>query len=92
MVCVMRVGIIALHHESNSFLPQPTTVENFRADTLVTGEAVRTLFAAAHHEIGGFFAGLEQQSIEPVPIVAARAIPSGVITSETADALASANA
>ena len=83
----MRVGIIALHHESNSFLPQPTTLENFRADTIATGEAIHKLFAASHHEIGGFFEGLTKQSIDPIPIFAARAIPSGVITAQTANAL-----
>src|SRR5581483_2633592 len=89
IVAGMRVGIIALHHESNSFLPQPTTMDNFRADTLATGEHVRALFEAAYHEVGGFFEGLRNAQIDAVPIFAARAIPSGVITQETAETLVS---
>ena len=83
----MRVGIIAVHHESNTVLPSPTTIDHFRADTLLTGEPIRQQFAAAHHEIGGFFAGLAEEKLDAVPIFAARAIPSGVITAETASAL-----
>lgn len=78
----MRVGIIALQHESNTFLSTPTTIENFRQDVLVTGEDVHDTFANAHHEVGGFFDGLADANIDAVPIFAARAVPSGVITAE----------
>jgi microcystin degradation protein MlrC len=83
----MRVGIVALLHESNTFISEPTTLEKFQQEVLVSGEAVREKFAASHHEVGGFFAGLEQQGIEAVPIFAARAIPFGTITAETFDTL-----
>src|SRR2546430_683497 len=83
----MRIGIIAIHHESNTFLPQPTTIENFRADTLATGEKIRGLFATAHHEIGGFFEGVEREKMVTVPIFAARAIPSGTISAQTSQTL-----
>ena len=41
----MRVGIVSIQHESNTFVPQPTTLEDFRADTLLEGEDVRRRFA-----------------------------------------------
>jgi microcystin degradation protein MlrC len=85
----MRVGIIALHHESNTFLAKPTTLADFEADVLGSGEAMRATFENAHHEVGGFFAGLSEEQIEAVPIVAARAMPSGVITAEAANELVS---
>ncbi len=55
----MRVGIIALLHESNTFISQPTTLEHFEENWLLVGEAVRERVASTHHETGGFFEGLE---------------------------------
>jgi len=83
----MRVGIIALQHESNTFLSQPTTIESFRSVYLLDGEAVREKFKASHHEVGGFFEGLEAEKVEAVPIFAAWATPGGTITAETCEAL-----
>jgi microcystin degradation protein MlrC len=81
----MRVGIIAFLHESNTFIEEPTGLERFREDTLLTGEPVRERFVAAHHEVGGFFEGLASADIEAVPLLAARALPYGTIPRETYD-------
>ena len=83
----MRVGILALLHESNTFISAPTTLEHFRQNTLLTGSGVREKFTAAHHEVGGFFLGLANAGLEAVPIFAARAMPYGTITAETFDTL-----
>lgn len=83
----MRVGVIGLMHESNTFLPTPTTLENFQRWHLLEGQAVRKQYAEAHHEIGGFFEGLQASGIEPVPIFAAWAAPSGTIAAEAFDGL-----
>jgi len=77
-----RVGIIALLQESNTFLAGRTTLDHFRADLLATGPAVREKLAEAHHEVGGFFAGLAAAEIEAIPIFAARALPYGTMTAE----------
>jgi len=79
----MRVGIIGLLQESNTFLPEKTTWEHFEADVLARGEEVRQRFADAPHEIGGFFQGLAERGIDAVPIFAARALPYGVIDQRT---------
>ena len=78
----MRVGIIGLLHESNTFIRTPTTIESFRQGVLAMGEEVRAAFGGSHHEIGGFFAGLETSRVEAVPVFAARATPSGVVTAD----------
>lgn len=75
----MRVGIIALAHESNTFISQPTTLAHFEQDILLTGDKVREKYAKAHHEMGGFLEGLAAAGIEAVPIFAARAMPFGTI-------------
>lgn len=82
-----RVGIIALLHESNTFISEPTTMEHFRENLLATGESVRERLADTHHEVGGFFAGLAKSQIEAVPTFAARAVPYGAITSGTFEEL-----
>lgn len=79
----MRVGIVALLQESNTFLAERTTLEHFRSNVLATGQEVAQQFAGTHHEVAGFFASLAATDIEPVPIFAARAVPFGVIAGET---------
>lgn len=83
----MRVGIIALQHESNTFIAGRTTLSDFAADVLVEGGDVRSFFASAHHEVGGFFQCLDESGIDAVPLLAARATPGGVISRETTAAL-----
>jgi microcystin degradation protein MlrC len=83
----MRVGIIALLQESNTFLAGRTTLAHFEQDLLAEGEAVRDRLAGAHHEVGGFFAGLTDADLEAVPVFAARALPFGVVEADAFDAL-----
>jgi len=83
----MRVGIIGLIHESNTFLPTPTTFDLFERDLLLRGEAVRKHWAGGVHEITGFFEGLQGAGIEAVPIFHASTWPSGTITRETSEKL-----
>ncbi|MFM9058416.1 MAG: M81 family metallopeptidase [Planctomycetaceae bacterium] len=82
-----RVGIVALLQESNTFLSGRTTLDHFRADLLATGPAMRTALAGAHHEVGGFFAGLDAAGLEAVPIFAARTLPYGPLTPGCLDTL-----
>ncbi|MFH1301167.1 MAG: M81 family metallopeptidase [Planctomycetota bacterium] len=83
----MRVGIISLQHESNTFIQSATTLADFEYDVLATGDEIYPIFKTAAHEIGGFFAGLAEAGIEAVPIFVARALPGGTITAETVETL-----
>jgi microcystin degradation protein MlrC len=85
----MRIGIIALLQESNTFIADPTTLAHFEQDLLVEGDAVRARLADAHHEVGGFFAGLAAERLDAVPIFAARALPFGIVAAEAFDTLLS---
>lgn len=80
----MRVGIIGLLHESNTFISEPTTFDAFERDWLFTGEQVRKQIADTHHEIAGFFKGLDEHDsgITAVPLFAARTTPYGTITED----------
>ncbi|MBP89765.1 MAG: hypothetical protein CMJ64_24175 [Planctomycetaceae bacterium] len=83
----MRVGIIALLHESNTFISQPTTLQHFKENWFFAGAVVREQVIGTHHETGGFFDGLEREGIEAVPILAGRAVPYGAITADAFDAI-----
>jgi microcystin degradation protein MlrC len=83
----MRVGVVALMHESNTFIRGTTTLADFEADVLLEGETVRQKLSDAHHEVGGFFEGLMAAGIEAVPLFAARALPYGPIAAEAAATL-----
>ncbi|MEP0844145.1 MAG: M81 family metallopeptidase [Phycisphaerae bacterium] len=83
----MRVGIISLLHESNTFLPGLTTLADFQRDHLLTGQAVADYFIGGHHEASGFFEGLAAEGLSVAPLFAARAMPSAAIEASTADRL-----
>lgn len=82
----MRVGIASIALESNTFNPNPATLDDFRANTLLAGDDVRSL-TDAPHEVGGFLAGLEAERIEAVPLLAASAIAGGIATAGTFEEL-----
>ena len=83
----MRVGILCLMQESNTFLSQTTKLHHFAEDLLLVGEEIRKQLANTHHEVAGFFAGLEKEGMEVVPLFAARALPYGTIQKEVFDQL-----
>ena len=76
----MRVGILGLLQESNTFLPGRTSWNDFANDTLAQGGEIRDRFIDAPHEVGGFFQGLENAGIDPVPLFVAP-LPYGIIDS-----------
>ncbi len=83
----MRIGILSLIHESNTFAVTPTTLDLFRRDSLLTGEEVRLEYEGGLHQISGFFEGLAAADMEAVPIFYSSTPPSGTITKETCEEL-----
>ncbi|MFN9719044.1 MAG: M81 family metallopeptidase [Planctomycetota bacterium] len=78
-----RVGIIALLHESNTFLDIPTTLEHFSTNLLVEGPDVLKAFRDTVHEVGGMISAIETApDTELIGIFAARAMPYGTITAD----------
>ena len=83
----MRVGILCLMQESNTFLNKKTELHDFESDLLLEGNEIKKNMIDAHHEVGGFLEGLENAGIEAVPIFAARALPYGTIKKQAFDQL-----
>ena len=83
----MKVGIISIINENNTFLPEPTTLEDYRQAALFLGEEVRREYAAAHNEVTGFFQGLEAAGLQAVPLLFASAGATGVVTNHALDSV-----
>jgi microcystin degradation protein MlrC len=77
-----RVAIGGFLHESNTFLPVPTTYEHFRSTGYTAGPELLRRWTGAHHEIGGMIAGAAEAGLDLVPLIATYAVPSGTLTSE----------
>src|SRR6266545_6401741 len=84
-----RAGVLGFLHESNTFLSVPTSYEDFTSTCLVRGDALIERWRSAHHEIGGFLSGLEQAGVAAVPCMATFAVPSGALTAEAYERIAS---
>lgn len=79
-----RVGVLAVQHESNSFAPRLATINDFQ----ITGiSGIEEMLGTTNHEVAGFFAGLRQHGLEPVPLVACLGGAGGVLETETLRAL-----
>lgn len=81
----MRIAILGIYHESNTFLTKPTTREEFEQGALLYGPDIRRLYADAYHEIGGMLEVLDASEIEAVPVFFAQATPGGTITQQATE-------
>lgn len=84
-----RIALAGIYHESNTFLPNPTTWRNFEQGHLFHGEAIRREYQEAFHEISGILEVFDDSDVEIVPVFFAEATPAGTITAETYDRLVS---
>jgi microcystin degradation protein MlrC len=83
----MRVAIAELKQETNTFVPRPTTLADFAAWHLWSGDEVVSRSRETNSEIAGFLDVLEAAGIEPVPILATFAMSGGKVTSTTLQTL-----
>lgn len=77
----MRIAIAGLSLESVSFLPVPTTLEDFRR-TESAGPAMLSRFRGTNTVMGGFIKVLEAEGAEIVPLVTAEGGAAGPATDE----------
>ena len=81
----MRVAVGGIMHESNTFATQPTGRRRFEQGSLTRGAAMLSVWREAHHEVGGFIAGLEESGCEVVPTIMAWATPAGPVEDDVID-------
>ena len=75
----MRVAIGALMHESNTFAPGLTTLDDFRRTQLLGGAAIVEAHAGTGSEVGGALEALRRHGAEVVPTLSAWAMPSPLV-------------
>lgn len=83
-----RIGVMGFIHESNTFSVTPTTYEHFEQVSLTQGKGLIERWTGGNHELSGFLEASQSNGLEPVPLVAAFAMPSGAIIRETFEVIA----
>lgn len=81
----MRIAVGGFMHESNTFSPRPTRLDDFRDASFHEGDALVPVWRDAHQEMGGFLQGARDFGFEAVPTVMAWATPSGPVEDDVFD-------
>ncbi|MFT4559974.1 MAG: microcystin degradation protein MlrC, partial [Planctomycetaceae bacterium] len=84
----MRIASGGVQHETNTFSKIPTTLADFVRDsncgeTLAGGETIFERFRGTGSIHGGYISGAEAAGFELVPLLCARAQPSGLVEEAT---------
>lgn len=74
-------------HETNTFNDRRTGFADFKARIWVEGTAIREQFHDTNTEIGGFIDAAETHGFDLVPVVAANAGPSGLVTADVVESV-----
>lgn len=82
-----RVAIMGIFHESNTFIPEPTTLKHYQDKIFLQGEEIREKYGKAHHEITGYLEVLDREGVEAVPIIFANTSPWGKVSDEALDTI-----
>ncbi|MGX5819302.1 M81 family metallopeptidase [Chitinophaga lutea] len=72
----LRVALLGIYHESNTFIPWSTPL---RAFSRLQGTEITAAYHKAYHEIGGMLEVLEAEGVEAVPVYFATATPGGTV-------------
>lgn len=85
----MRIAILGLYHESNTFAEHATSWSDFTDYDWFEGDALRAAMADSNNEIGGMFTVLDEagDGVEVVPVLYAAALPAGRITEDAEERL-----
>jgi microcystin degradation protein MlrC len=84
----VRIGLGGIWHETNTFAPGATTLDDFRRWQLHAGDELLATYRGTGTEPGGAIAAAEAAGAEVVPLLFAGALPSGIVRRDAFDALA----
>jgi len=79
----MRFIVGMLSHETNMFSSVKTELRHFQERSLFYGEEMFNAFRGTKTSIGGVMDAAAANDVELIPTVAASAMPSGIVTSDT---------
>ncbi len=75
----MRIAVGCIGHETNTFSPVATTIDNFKKGSYHRGDEIIAAFRGTRTITGGFLEVAEQLNLQPVPLLWAFATPSGMV-------------
>lgn len=75
----MRIAVGCIGHETNTFSPVATTIDNFKNGSYHRGDEIIAAFQGTRTITGGFLDVAEQLNLQPVPLLWAFATPSGMV-------------
>ena len=75
----MRIAVGCIGHETNTFSPVATTIDNFKNGSYHRGDKVIAAFQGTRTITGGFLDVAEQLNLQPIPLLWAFATPSGMV-------------
>lgn len=78
----MRVALLGIVHESNTFSHSKTGINQFRNGHWHFGDDIITEYKAAFHEVGGMIEAMESKGIELIPVMYAEATPGGIVQAD----------
>lgn len=89
----MRIATLGIHHETNTFASNPTTLDVFQRSGLQTygvqrGSEYIEMQRNAQTSLAGFLQAADELDFELVPLIFAATDPAGTITSEAFESLA----
>jgi microcystin degradation protein MlrC len=85
----MRVALLGIVHESNTFAEGVTGLDQFRKGHWHFGEEIIREYKNAFHEVGGMIEAMSETDIQIVPIMYAEATPGGTVTKDAYEHLMS---
>ena len=75
----MRIAVGCIGHETNTFSPVATTLDNFKKGSYYRGDEIINAFRGTRTITGGFLDVAEQLNLQPVPLLWTFATPSGMV-------------
>ena len=75
----MQIAAGCIGHETNTFSPVLTTIDNFKKGSYHRGDEIINAFRGTRTITGGFLDVAEQLNLQPVPLLWAFATPSGMV-------------
>ena len=86
----MRIAVGCIGHETNTFSPVATTIDNFKTGSYHRGDEIIAAFRGTRTITGGLLDVAEQLNLQPVPLLWTFATPSGMVEHKAYQTLKSA--
>lgn len=83
----VRIGVIGVIHETNSFAPGKTELEQFQWEWVQGKEAYYKRYTNSRTSMGGAIDGARELQVELIPGLYTAATPSGMVSHEAAESI-----